>query len=264
MDIPLNFKHRVRAFWNAQPCGTGDNPHPPHTAAYYQWIERERDDREPFIARFARWADWRGKKVLEMGTGAGTDFVRFGRAGATAFGIDLTENGLALVRERLDSERLASRIAQADVETLPFPEDTFDFVYSWGVIHHTENTPAAAREVVRVLKPSGRFCVMVYHRYSLHCLRGYLRFGLLNGRPLSSLDKIVSEHFESFGTKVYTTAEARSLFAGIDLTVTHVLTPYDLQLTRRRFVPPSLRRALPEFLGYFMVLEGRKPERRRA
>src|SRR5258706_15149232 len=94
------FKSRVRAFWNQEPCGTGDNPHQPHTPAFYQWVERERDRREAFIARFARWQEWTGKKVLEMGTGAGTDFARFVRARSTAFGIDLTENGLGLVRER--------------------------------------------------------------------------------------------------------------------------------------------------------------------
>lgn len=256
------FKRQVRAFWDQEPCGTGGNPHPVHTPAFYEWIERQRAAREPFIASFARWSEWTGKRVLEMGTGAGTDFVRFARAGAQAVGIDLSENGPRLVRERLAFEGLRAGVAQADVEHLPFPDDRFDFVYSWGVIHHTENTAAAAREALRVLKPGGRFCVMVYHRYSLHCLHGYLKFGLLKGRLSASIDNIARDHFESFGTKVYTTAEARALFSGIDLAVTHVLTPYDLQLSRRIFVPRSIGRAIPRFFGYFMVLEGRKPNAR--
>jgi SAM-dependent methyltransferase len=260
MKGPAEFKARVRSFWNQEPCGTGSNPCPPHTQAFYQWVERERDSREAFIARFARWPEWVGKTVLEMGTGAGTDFVRFARAGARAYGIDLTENGLGLVRERLAFERLDTRLAQADVENLPFPDGAFDFVYSWGVIHHTENTPAAAREVLRVLKPGGQFCVMVYHRYSLHCLRGYLRFGLFKGRPFAGIDAIARDHFESFGTKVYTAAEGRALFPGAAVAATHVLTPYDLQLSRRRFLPAPIGRAIPPFMGYFLVLEGRKPD----
>ena len=175
------------------------------------------------------------------------------------YGIDLTENGLGLVRERLAFERLDARLAQADVENLPFPDDAFDFVIR-GVIHHTENTPAAAREVLRVLKPGGQFCVMVYHRYSLHCLRGYLRFGLLKGRPFAGIDAIARDHFESFGTKVYTAAEGRGLFPGVAVAATHVLTPYDLQLSRQHFLPAPIGRVIPPFMGYFLVLEGRKPD----
>ncbi len=253
------FKSKVRAFWNQEPCGTGANPFPPHTREYFRWVEEQRDAREPFIATFARWPEHRGQRMLEMGTGAGTDFLKFARAGADAHGVDLTESGVRLVRERLALEGLSARVMQADIEHLPFANDAFDFVYSWGVIHHTENTPAAAREVVRVLKPGGRFSVMIYHRYSLVCLLGYLRFGLFRGRPFASVDEIARDHFESFGTKVYSEAGARGLFPGIDVTLTHIMTPYDLQYGRDKFVPPSIVRLVPDFFGYFLVIEGQKP-----
>jgi ubiquinone/menaquinone biosynthesis C-methylase UbiE len=259
MTLQSDFKRKVQAFWNAEPCGTGQNPHAPHTREFYQWVEEQRDAREPFIARFARWQEWRGKKVLEMGTGAGTDFLKFARAGARACGIDLTENGLRLVRERLALEGLHAPLAQADVERLPFTTGTFDFVYSWGVIHHTEDTPAAAREVLRVLKPGGRFSVMIYHRYSLVCLQGYLKHGLLKGKPFASIDDIFRNHFESYGTKVYSAASAKKLFPGTDVTATHVLTPYDLQYRRDGYLPSGVVRMLPQFFGYFLVLEGTKP-----
>ncbi len=253
------FKRRVRAFWNQEPCGTGQNPHAPHTREFYAWVEQQREAREPFIERFARWHDWRGKRVLEMGTGAGTDFLKFVRAGANAVGVDLTDNGLRLVRDRLALEGLHAPLVQADVELLPFPSGTFDFVYSWGVIHHTENTPAAAREVLRLLKPGGRFTVMIYHRYSLVCLQGYLKHGLLKGKPFASIDEIFRNHFESYGTKVYSAASGRALFPGVQVKVTHVLTPYDLQYRRDTYFSSDLIRRLPQFFGYFLVLEGVKP-----
>lgn len=254
-------KARVREFWNREPCGTADNPHPALSGEYFAWIERQRDDREPFIARFARWPEWRGKRVLEMGTGAGTDFVRFVRAGADAVGLDLTDAGIATVRRRLALESLSAPLMVGDVEHLPFPDEYFDFVYSWGVIHHTEDTAAAAREAVRVLKPGGELCVMIYHRFSLHCLLGYLRYGVLEGRPFRSIDEIARDHFESYGTKVYSEGAARNLFAGIPVTITHVVTPYDLLYARVRSLPPFVQRLVPAYLGYFMVIEGRKPPR---
>lgn len=251
-------KARVREFWNREPCGTGHNPHPAGTREYSAWIERQRDEREPFISRFARWPEWRGRRVLEMGTGAGSDFVKFARAGANAYGVDLTDAGVRLLRQRLAAEHLHATISVGDVERLPFADNAFDFVYSWGVIHHTENTPAAAREAIRVLRPGGEFCVMIYHRHSLHCLRGYLAFGLLKGRPFATIDDIAREHFESYGTKVYTEAGARALFPGINVSITHVVTPYDVQYSRNGYLPAVVRRMVPSYFGYFMVIQGRK------
>ncbi len=251
-------KALVRDFWNRDPCGTRGNPHLPLSREYFQWVERERDAREPFIARFARWEERRGSRVLEMGVGAGTDFVKFARAGAYAVGIDLTERSIEHVRARLAHENLAASTMVGDVERLPFLDNSFDFVYSWGVIHHTEDTAAAAREVVRVVRPGGRFCVMIYNRRSLVCLQARLVYGLLRGRPFASIDTIARDHLESFGTKVYSADGARHLFAGQAVTVTAVVTPYDVRYGRYKYLPPAFRRIVPAALGYFLVIEGQK------
>ncbi len=258
MPIVTPEKGQVRDYWNGQPCGTRDNPHPSFSQEYFRWIEERRDEREPFIDKFAKWSAWSGKRVLEMGVGAGTDFARFARAKARCVGVDLSERSVALCRRRLKLEQLEGALLVGDVERLPFPDDSFDFVYSWGVLHHTEDTPAAAQEVVRVAAPGGRFCVMLYHRRSLVCLQAYLWFGLLRGRPFRSLESIAREHLESPGTKVFSRDQARDLFAGQDVEITPVLTPYDLRYARRWFLPAAWRRWLPDSLGYFLVVEGRK------
>jgi len=77
--------------------------------------------------------------------------------------------------------------------------------------------------------------------------------------PRAEIDDIARVHFESYGTKVYTEAGARALFPGIDLKITHVLTPYDLRYSRSSYLPSFFQRLVPSFFGYFMVLEGRKP-----
>jgi ubiquinone/menaquinone biosynthesis C-methylase UbiE len=253
-----NQKEKVRDFWNRLPCGTRGNPYPQGTREYFNWVETERYTREPFIERFAEWPRWQGKSVLEMGVGAGSDFVRFTRFSARSVGLDLADTGVRLVKQRLRSERLPENVLVGDVETLPFGDGVFDFVYSWGVIHHTENTGAAVRELLRVLKDGGRFCVMIYHRYSLVCLQAYLIYGLLRGRPWESIDSIARDHLESFGTKVYSEAQARALFANQEVRITHVITPYDLRFGKTRFLPRSCGRVLPKRFGYFMVVEGVK------
>jgi ubiquinone/menaquinone biosynthesis C-methylase UbiE len=223
-------------------------------------LEREREEREPFIDRFARFHAHRGERVLEVGVGPGTDFIRFARAGAVCTGVDLTPHAVQLTRRRLELEGLQATVIEADAEELPFDDDTFDFVYSWGVIHHTPDVRAAAREVVRVTRPGGRICVMVYHRRSLVGLQSWLVNGVGRGQPWRSPAYLISHHHESPGTKAFTIAEARQLFEGLgELTVTPVVTPYDLRVTRSRRLPSVLARFVPPWLGWFLVVEAAKP-----
>ena len=114
---------------------------------------------------------------MEVGVGAGTDFVNWVRNGAIATGVDLTQSGVALTGERLEIEGLEADVRVADAESLPFADDSFDIVYSWGVLHHSPDTPRAIEEVRRVLRPAGTALVMIYHAWSwmgftlwwLHC-----------------------------------------------------------------------------------------------
>src|SRR4051794_9752291 len=133
-------KERVRAFWNGTPCGSAHADAPEGSPEFFEQVERRRYELEPFIPAFADFEGARGKRVLEIGVGLGTDFVRFGRGGATLTGIDLTEHAVELVRRRLALEGLAGDVRVADAENLPFDEGSFDRVYSWGVLHHTPDT----------------------------------------------------------------------------------------------------------------------------
>src|SRR6476646_11849729 len=94
-------KARVQAFWEADPCGAAHGDAPEGTPEFFAQVERKRNELEPFIGRYADFPMTRGQRVLETGVGAGTDFVRFARAGAEATGVDLTEHAIRLVRQRL-------------------------------------------------------------------------------------------------------------------------------------------------------------------
>jgi ubiquinone/menaquinone biosynthesis C-methylase UbiE len=252
-------KDGVKDFWEQTPCGTRGIEADEGSRAFFDRIEREREEREPFIARFARFGERRGQQVLEVGIGAGTDFVRFARAGARLSGVDLTDHAVQLAQRRLALERLEADVRRADVEHLPFPDDSFDFVYSWGVIHHTPDPVRAAAEIVRVSRPGGEICVMVYHRHSLVALQCWLLYGLLRARPWRSLTEVIAHHVESPGTHAYSLAEARGLFPGLErLQVTPVATVYDVRLTRSLSLRPLLT-LLPDRFGWFLVVRGFKP-----
>jgi SAM-dependent methyltransferase len=155
-------------------------------------------------------------------------------------------------------EGYAYELQVADAESLPFEDDRFDVVYSWGVIHHTPDVPQAAREIVRVLKPGGRFCVMVYNRHSLVGLQTWIRYAALRGRPWVGLRDVIADHMESPGTQAYTAREAASLFPASQVRVDTRITAYDLRLGRRRFLPTWTWSLVPARFGWFHVVSGAK------
>ena len=108
----------------------------------------------------------RGKDVLEVGCGVGTDGVQWAKAGARYTAIDLTPEGVRLSAENFRLRGLEGRLLQVNAEHMPFPDDSFDIVYSHGVIHHAPDIERVVSEIHRVLRPGGEAIVMVYHRHS--------------------------------------------------------------------------------------------------
>lgn len=254
MSTPTSLKERVRLFWESEPCGSVHADADEGTKEYYDAIEQRRNELEPFLPAVADFAGAKGKTLLEIGVGIGTDFIRFVRAGAIATGVDLTQHAVDLVRKRVELEGLSATVVQADAESLPFDDDSFERVYSWGVLHHTPDTQKAVNEAIRVLAPGGTLTMMVYHRHSWVSYGLWLRRALARGKPFQSLSRILSEHMESAGTKGYTVAEARAMVAALeDVTVEPIGTSYD------RSMMWAAARIAPNRLGWFLVVRGRKP-----
>jgi len=252
-------KQEVRQFWQNVPCGSADAPQEEGSLAFFEEVEKQRYTGDDFMPEVAGFDRWRGKKILEVGCGLGTDLLQFARGGADVYAIDLTEKAARLARKRLKLYGLKGNISISDSETLPFKSDSFDLVYSWGVIHHTPDTASAAREILRVCKPGGQVLVMLYHRRSLLAFQAWLFYALLRGRPFESPSKVIAERVESPGTKVYTPQEGRNLFPGLKaVTIKRIVTRYDLRVGRRLFLPSWFRRLVPSRFGWFMVLQGQK------
>jgi ubiquinone/menaquinone biosynthesis C-methylase UbiE len=205
-------KAAVAEFWDRASCGEDLYLQNQLREGYIEHARR-RYELEPEIEEFAEFASAAGKKVLEIGVGLGADHQRFAQAGADLTGIDLTARAVAHTQRRLALFNLNSALSIGDAENLAFPSDTFDCVYSWGVLHHSPNTPLAISEVFRVLRPGGVAKVMIYHKGSLVGYMLWLRYALLALRPWMTLTEIYARHLESPGTKAYSPSEARRMFA---------------------------------------------------
>jgi ubiquinone/menaquinone biosynthesis C-methylase UbiE len=157
----------VRDFWESNPCGN-ETSTSTDRLRYFEEVEQHRYGIAPFIPRVAKFDAYAGKRVLEIGCGMGTDGSQFAKGGADYVGVDLTEAAAALARENLAVRGLPGQTMAANAEQLPFPDDSFDHVYSFGVIHHTERPEAVIEEIRRVLKPGGTLTVMLYNRTSIN------------------------------------------------------------------------------------------------
>lgn len=260
-------KKEVHDFWNTNPCGSDTAVAEQRTKAYYDQIEAFRYANEPVILSFAQFLQYRGKKVLEVGVGLGTDFLQWVRGGAEAHGVDLTEAAIDHVKHRLSVYGLkAAELRVADAEHLPFPDNQFDLVYCWGVIMHTPDTFQALNELIRVAKPGGEVKIMVYNRHSLNTFHVWFKNAFLKGRPWKNFSWALYHFQESKGTKAYTVGEIKRELASHAVTdiqiQTHITYGDTLEHSQKPLVKwygGLLAKLLPfPALGWFMTVRFKK------
>jgi ubiquinone/menaquinone biosynthesis C-methylase UbiE len=245
---------QVKEYWEAQPCGTetdifGDSSL--YSREWFEIIENYRYEVEPFIHSIAQFTRYRSKKVLEIGVGVGTDHLQWARAGVDLFGIDLTHASIEITERHLEMYGFKSNLKRVDAEILPFEDNSFEVVYSWGVIHHSENPQAIVNEIKRVLKPNGVFVGMFYNRRSIASIVAWLKFALLKGRPWRSVSDVLYYHNESIGTKAYTNAELRTIFKEFD---TVKITPL-VTISDYTYLPKFLKDFIPARFGYYSGIQ---------
>jgi ubiquinone/menaquinone biosynthesis C-methylase UbiE len=205
-----------------------------------------------------------GHDVLEIGGGLGIDLAQFASNGARVTDVDISAGHLALAEEHFRLRGLQGRFVHHDAEQLPFPDASFDLVYSNGVIHHTPNTAAVVDEIYRVLRPGGRTIVMVYAEDSLYYWRNLLfGRGLKEGQlGRASIGEILSSSVEASGTdarplvKVYTTARLRRLFHRFTgaRVVQRQLRPEELPAPLR-----PMREVIERVAGWNLIIKATKP-----
>ena len=161
-------EHRsIVDYWSVQPPFRANDDLEPGTREWYASISTHRYAVVPYMKDWVGFDAYRGKRVLEIGCGAGADLSEFARHGAQVTGIDVTETAVELASNRLQVEGLPGSVLTYSGDSLPLDDESFDLVYSWGVLHHTPFMDQLFSDVHRVLVPGGEFKAMFYNRKSL-------------------------------------------------------------------------------------------------
>jgi SAM-dependent methyltransferase len=209
------------------------------------------------------FAELAGKDVLEIGCGTGVHARLLAQAGATVTAVDLTPTAVELTRRRLELHGLVADVREADAQGLPFADASFDFVWSWGVVHHSEDTGRVVAEIARVLRPGGRLALMVYHRRSItYWVQYQLVRGVLAGKLLRMSPSEIANHYsDGVIARHYTRAELRRLLAPSFMDVrTEVMgqlgeavpLPAGVRRHVESIVPLGLRQRVLRHWGWFL------------
>lgn len=262
-------KERAREQWEQDPCGEiYGREHQFGTREFFDAVERHRyQEYAPWMPEVMGFNQFNGARLLEIGCGMGTDLLQFARGGAQVTGVDLTPRSVQISKARFRLYDMPGQFAITDGERLPFADESFDVVYSNGVLHHTPGTEAAVREVHRVLRPGGIAKVMLYHRNSLAYWGGLvLRHGVLGGEFLRgrSMSEVMSRWVEISSTdarplvKVYSRREARQLFKMFSDVKTEIEQMTRPELHFFRNIPETLFLRLRRSIGWNVIITAKK------
>ena len=275
-------QEKSRQWWNTNPM-TYDwhkSIQPPEgTREFYEAIDERFFTSSSFyqgkrlFERLIPFDRLKGKQVLEIGCGIGSHARLLAESGGHLTCVDLTSRAVENTRKRLQLWGLHADVRQMDAEQLDFPDGHFDFVWSWGVIHHSPNTERIIRNVRRVLKPTGEFRVMVYHRRSVSGLYCLVR-GLLSGKFFQgmSVQDVLSHYTDGYLAQFYTRREFRDLLqrCGFSRVETSVLGQKSeliplpgkgaggyLKQALLRSLPDSVAESVLSRAGYFLFAVAR-------
>ena len=163
-----NLEDKIKQYWNTQPCNVNHGTSPVGTKEFFEEVTAKRFQSEPHNIDFGQYHAYRGKRVLEIGCGIGTDAEQFARHGAIYTGIDLSTESLDLCKQRFEVFGLQGTLLNVDMTDLDALQQLgkFDLVYSFGVIHHFPNLEQIIANIHAVTEVDGEFKFMVYAKNS--------------------------------------------------------------------------------------------------
>jgi ubiquinone/menaquinone biosynthesis C-methylase UbiE len=259
-------KKEAQKQWNANPCGSSDaQPEfEKFSLEFFDSVRRSRYEvSDPWMKEKIPFAMGSGKKVLEIGFGMGSDLLSFAEHGAECFGIDITaeHHRLACLNFKLHNKK--AELHLADAANIPFAENSFDIVYSNGVLHHTPDTVRCISEAYRVLRPGGQMIFSMYRTFSaFHILNKLLIEGIWHGKlkKLGYKGLMSTVEYGADGiaikplVKTYRKAQLKHMladFSKVEFKVAHFKRAHVLFL--QRFIPYFLEKPLEKWLGWYII-----------
>jgi 2-polyprenyl-3-methyl-5-hydroxy-6-metoxy-1,4-benzoquinol methylase len=265
----------VKKYWDRRPCNIRHSSKPIGTLDYFNEVEARRYFVEPHILQFAEFSRWKGKRVLEIGCGIGTDTISFARAGAKVTAVELSQKSLKIAKQRAKVFGLQDKIVfyQGDAEYLNdfIPAVPYDLIYSFGVIHHTPHPKKVIEQIQSYVRPGTTIKLMVYYRYSWKVLWILLTYG--RGQ-FWRINELVARHSEAQTgcpvTHLYSRRQMQNLLDGfkiVDVWVDHIfpyrITDYARYNYRKvwyfRWMPKPLFQWLKQNFGWHLMVTAKVP-----
>jgi SAM-dependent methyltransferase len=192
---------KVRAYWNSRIHDLEMTAQPVGSREFFDELDDYRFDKLAYLPTVVDFAGYRGRRLVEVGCGIGTDLVRFAKGGALVTGVDLSETAVRLAKANLDQHDARGAVLVGDGARLPLPDESVDVVYAHGVLQYSADPKGIVEEARRVLRPGGTAIFMVYNRVSwLMALSRVMKVGL--------------EHADAPGLRLFSIPEFRELIRG--------------------------------------------------
>jgi SAM-dependent methyltransferase len=254
----MDLIEKVKKFWDTRPCNVRHSPKEVGTKDYFLDVSKRKYTVEPHIKSFANFSEWKGKKVLEIGCGIGTDAQSFAEAGAIYTGVDLSEKSLEIAKKRFDTFGLKGNFYKADDEYISkiLPIDSYDLIYSFGVIHHTPFPEILISEITKYMSEETTLRIMLYAK---------------NSWKNFMIDAELDQPEAQYGCPIantYSKEEVESLLTGLDIVnmyQTHIF-PYKIDKYKTyeyekqdyfKAMPEELFSVLEKNLGWHLLIEAK-------
>jgi len=264
---------QVQDFWNRRPCNIRHSPKPLGSREYFDEVEARKYFVEPHIPGFAQFQRWKGRKVLEIGCGIGTDAVNFARAGAELTVVELSEKSLEICRRRFGVYGLNAKFYCGNAQQLTsiVPVEPYDLIYSFGVIHHTPHPEMVFDQIKSYCTSETEIRVMLYSKRSWKVLWVIMTYGK---GAFWRVDELVREYSEAQTgcpvTYYYSFSDVRRLmkdFRIIDLRKEHIFPfvidkyiNYEYEwVWYFRWMPKPLFRWLERHFGWHLCVTAKAP-----
>ena len=211
---------------------------------------------QDYMHKVIRFGDYEGKRILEIGCGSGIDSVEFLRYEAEeVISLDWTKSSVSMTKQLLEESHQKGCIIQADASHLPFNSNSFDVVYSFGVLHHIPDIEAVIKDIHRILRVDGILLTMFYNRNSLLYSYSILNRGINEGlKPEESILKYSERNKGVPFSKAYMKEELLALlspyFQRVDITPCYNV----IDLPDRRKIKFSLENGINE-LGWHLIVK---------
>jgi 2-polyprenyl-3-methyl-5-hydroxy-6-metoxy-1,4-benzoquinol methylase len=255
---------KVKTFWNNRPCNIKHSVNDIGTKKYFDEVEQRRYFVEPHIRTFAEFDKWKGKRVLEIGCGIGTDTINFARYGAFVDAVDISEKSLNIAINRANIFQLDHKInffllsAEELTKNPVISKTKYDLIYSFGVLHHTPNPFLAFSEIKKLCCPETVIKIMLYNKFSIRSLEMFFEQVFNSG--LGNIKKFASNNSEAQKgcpyTYVYGSREIKKVLSGFgfdcSVSIKHIF-PYNIfEYIKHNYVKKWYYRYMPSFVYDFL------------